>query len=148
MQICYRLQLLTRGVRIAEKLRISVVLAGYPYLNEILDPKATNKNKYINIHNTFLKWHPYSILKKEDLPTVITEWEKNLGWSKPLNLYSDSATLALLEETSQGQLGALYRSLGEIAAWTIDRPKAQLNPQNISKALGLAYQPISKLQEK
>ncbi|GAB4371142.1 MAG: hypothetical protein Kow00121_12420 [Elainellaceae cyanobacterium] len=135
-------------MRIAEKLRISVVLAGSPYLNEILDPKAASKNKYINIHNTFLKCHPYSTFTTKEVPTIITEWERALGWSQSLNLCSDKDIVTLLNDASQGQLRALYENLREIAVWKIDHPRAQINNKNISQALGLSYQPISKLQEK
>lgn len=135
-------------MRIAEKLGISVVLAGSPYLNEMIDPKAANKKKYIDIHNTFLKWHPYSILTKEDIPTVISEWERNLGWSKPLNLCSNIDIVTSLESTSGGQLRALYDNLREIATWKIDHPQAQVNFRNIASALGLGYAPICRLQDK
>ena len=40
-------------VRISQKLKISVVLAGTPCLNDILYPKSPKKKRYINIHNTF-----------------------------------------------------------------------------------------------
>lgn len=50
-------------LRISEKLKIAIVLAVSPYLNEILEPKAVdnpkavkkNKYKYIDIYNAFLK---------------------------------------------------------------------------------------------
>lgn len=135
-------------MRIAEKLGISVVLAGSPYLNEMIDPKAANQKKYINIYNTFLKWHPYSILTKEDIPTVVFEWERNLRWSRPLNLCSDIDIVTSLEAVSQGQLRALYENLQEIATWKIDHPKAQINFRNIASALGLSLPPISRLQDK
>lgn len=132
-------------MRIAEKLRISVVLAGSPYLNELLEPKGVKKNKHINIHNTFLKFHHYNVINKEDLPTVILEWEKKVGWSKPLKLWADKDIVATLGDASQGQLRALYENLREIAAWKIDHPQAQSNSHNISTALGESYKPISKL---
>ncbi len=132
-------------MRIAEKLRISVVLVGSPYLNEILDPKAVKKNKYINIYNTFLKFHHYNVMNKEDMPTVILEWEKKVGWSKPLQLWADKDIVATLSDASQGQLRALYENLREIAAWKIDHPQAQSNCHNISNALGGSYKPISKI---
>lgn len=135
-------------MRISEKLRISVVLAGSPHLNEIIDPKAVKKNKYINVHNTFLKWHSYSIISKEDLPTVVANWETKLGWPNPLNLCLSKDIVTTLSDTSQGQLRPLYENLREIAAWKIDHPKAQVNFKNIGEALGTSYQPISKLQEK
>lgn len=132
-------------MRIAEKLRISVVLAGSPYLNEILEPKGVKKNKYINIHNTFLKFHYYNVMNKEDLPTVILEWEKKVGWSKPLKLWADKDIVATLSDASSGQLRALYENLREIAAWKIDHPQAQSNSHNICTALGRCYKPLSKL---
>ena len=132
-------------MRIAEKLKISVVLAGSPYLNEILEPKALKKTKYINIYNTFLKLHHYNVFHKEDVPTIILEWEKKVGWSKPLKLWADKDIVATLSDDSQGQLRALYDNLREIAAWKIDHPQAQSNSQNISTALGQSYRPISKL---
>lgn len=132
-------------MRIAEKLGISVVLAGSPYLNEMLDPKGVKKNKHINIYNTFLKFHHYNVINKEDLPTVILEWEKKVGWSKPLKLWADKDIVAILNDASQGQLRALYENLREIAAWKIDHPQAQSNSHNISTALGESYKPISKL---
>jgi hypothetical protein len=132
-------------IRIAEKLRISVVLAGSPYLNEILEPRGVKKNKYINIYNTFLKFHHYNVMNKEDLPTVILEWEKKVGWSQPLKLWADKDIVATLDDASQGQLRALYDNLREVAVWKIDHPQAQSNSQNISTALGRSYRPISKL---
>ncbi|XGW00045.1 MAG: AAA family ATPase [Leptolyngbya sp. BL-A-14] len=133
-------------MRITEKLKISVVLGGSPCLNEILDPKALKKGKYINIHNTFLKWQPYSILSYDDIKTVITEWEKSLNWPQPLNLWTNTEIVKKLDTTSQGQLRALYENLREIAVWKLDNPKAQINSKNISKALSNGYHPISKLQ--
>ncbi|MBD2094075.1 ATP-binding protein [Trichocoleus sp. FACHB-591] len=136
---------LTELVRITEKLKISIVLAGSPYLNDVIDPKLDKKKKYATIHNTFLKQHPYNILNKENIATVIAEWEKSLGWKQPLNLASDNATIAVLEESSQGQLRVLYENLREVAIWKVDNPKAEINPHNVSVALGFCYQPISKL---
>lgn len=135
-------------VRISEKLKISVILTGPPYLNDILDPNSNKKKRYINIHNTFLKYHPFNLLSGKDTATVIGEWEKSgLKWSKPLNLASNAQIVALLHEASQGQLRPLYEHLREIAIWRLDHPKAQINPQNISQALGIQFQPISKLKQ-
>lgn len=135
-------------VRISEKLKISVILTGPPYLNDILDPNSNKKKRYINIHNTFLKYHPFNLLSGQDTATVIGEWEKSgLKWSKPLNLASNAQIVALLHEASQGQLRPLYEHLREIAIWRLDHPKAQINPQNISQALGIQFQPISKLKQ-
>jgi hypothetical protein len=135
-------------VRIAEKLKISVILTGPPYLNDILDPNSNKKKRYINIHNTFLKYHQFNLLSRQDTATVIGEWEKSgLKWSKPLNLASNAQIVALLHEASQGQLRALYEHLREIAIWRLDHPKAQINAQNISQALGIQFQPISKLKQ-
>ncbi|HEY9830227.1 MAG TPA: AAA family ATPase [Stenomitos sp.] len=135
-------------VRIAEKLKISVILAGPPYLNDSLDPNSNKKKRYINIHNTFLKYHTFHRLSLGDTATVIKEWEESgLKWSKPLNLASNPEIVKLLDEASQGQLRALYEHLREIAIWRLDHPKAQINPQNISQALGIQFQPISKLKQ-
>ncbi|AFZ21506.1 ATP-binding protein [Allocoleopsis franciscana] len=135
-------------VRISEKLKISVILTGPPYLNDILDPNSNKKKRYINIHNTFLKYHPFNLLSRQDTATVIGEWEKSgLKWSKPLNLASNPEIVALLHEASQGQLRPLYENLREIAIWKLDHPKAQINSQNISQALGIQFQPISKLKQ-
>jgi hypothetical protein len=135
-------------VRIAEKLKISVILTGPPYLNDILDSNSNKKKRYINIHNTFLKYHPFNLLSQQDAATVIEQWEKSgLKWSKPLNLASNVEIVALLHEKCQGQLRPLYENLREIAVWRLDHPKAQINPQNISQALGIQYQPISKLKQ-
>ncbi|MBD2075469.1 ATP-binding protein [Phormidium sp. FACHB-592] len=132
-------------VRITEKLKISIVLAGSPYLNDVIDPRLDKKKKYITTYNTFLKQHPYVRLSKENIATVIAEWEKKLGWTKPLNLLKDKGIINTLEASSQGQLRVLYENLREVAIWKIDHPKAQINPQNISKALGVCQQPILKL---
>lgn len=135
-------------VRISEKLKISVILTGPPYLNDILDPNSNKKKRYINIHNTFLKYHPFNLLSRQDTATVIGEWEKSgLKWSKPLNLALDPQIVALLHEASQGQLRPLYEHLREIAVWRLNHPKAQINPHNISQALSIQYQPISKLKQ-
>ncbi|MBD2014093.1 ATP-binding protein [Microcoleus sp. FACHB-53] len=135
-------------VRISEKLKISVILTGPPYLNDILDPNSNKKKRYINIHNTFLKYHPFNLLSQDDTATVIGEWEKSgLKWTKPLKLDSNAQIVALLHEASQGQLRPLYEHLREIAIWRLDHPKAQINPQNISQALGIQFQPISKLKQ-
>lgn len=60
---------LTELMRIHEKLKISVILTGSPYLDSLLDPQAHKKQKYIPVHNTFLKYHPYSLMSKDDLKT-------------------------------------------------------------------------------
>ncbi|HEY9669973.1 MAG TPA: ATP-binding protein [Waterburya sp.] len=136
-------------VRIAEKLKIAVILAGPPYLNDILDPNSNKKKRYINIYNTFLKYHPLHLLSQDDTATVIKEWEESgLKWSKPMNLTSDRKIVELLDEKSQGQLKPLYEHLREIAVWRVDHPKAQINPQNISQAVGIQYKPISTLKVK
>ncbi|WNZ47373.1 ATP-binding protein [Leptolyngbya boryana CZ1] len=131
-------------VRISEKLKISVVLAGSPYLNDLIDAKHDKKKKYLTIYNTFLKQHPYSLLSTANIATAVATWEKELGWPKPLSLTSDKGNIDILEGSCQGQLRVLYENLREVAIWKIDNPKAQINPQNISTALGLCYQPISK----
>ena len=134
--------------RISEKLKISVILAGSPFLNDILDPNSNKKKRYINIHNTFLKYHQFDLLSRSDTATVIQAWENSgLRWSKPLNLALNPEIVALLHEASQGQLRPLYEHLREIAVWRLDHPKAQINPQNISQALGIQYRPISKLKQ-
>ena len=134
--------------RISEKLKISVILAGSPFLNDILDPNSNKKKRYINIHNTFLKYHQFDLLSRSDTATVIQEWENSgLRWSKPLNLVFNPEIVTLLHEASQGQLRPLYEHLREIAVWRLDHPKAQINPQNISQALGIQYRPISKLKQ-
>jgi hypothetical protein len=69
-------------VRITEKLKISVALAGSPYLNDVIDPKHDKKKRYLTIYNTFLKQSPYSILSKADIATVVSQWERRLGWDK------------------------------------------------------------------
>lgn len=132
-------------VRITEKLKISVVLAGSPYLADAIDPRLDKKKKYVTIYNTFLKHHPYSILNKANIATAVAEWEKKLGWSEPMNLTSDSKIIDVLNDASQGQLRVLYENLREVAIWRIDHPRAQVNPQNISMVLGSCHQPISKL---
>jgi DNA transposition AAA+ family ATPase len=135
-------------VRISEKLKISVILAGSPLLNNIHDPGSNKKKRYINIHNIFLKYHQFDLLSRSDTATVIQAWE-NLGlrWSKPLNLASNPEIVTLLHEASQGQLRPLYEHLREITVWRLDHPKAQINPQNISQALSIQYQPISKFKQ-
>lgn len=130
-------------VRITEKLKISVVLAGSPHLNDVIDPRLDKKKRYVTVYNTFLKQHPYLILNKENVATVILEWEKKLGGSKPLNLTLDNGIVNALDSASQGQLRVLYENLREIAIWKIDNSNAQINPQNVSTALGFCYQPIS-----
>ncbi len=77
-------------VRITEKLKIAVALAGDPSLHDVIDPKDPKKKKYLTIYNAFLKQHPYSTLSKANITTVVTEWEKSLGWAKPSKLSSDS----------------------------------------------------------
>ncbi len=133
-------------VRISEKLKISVILAGPPYLKDILDAKSPKKKRYINIHNTFLKYHQYNLLSLTDTATVIQTWDASgLHSSKPLNLASNPEIVKLLHTESDGLLRPLYEHLHEIAVWRLDHPKAQINPQNISQALGIQEQPISKL---
>jgi DNA transposition AAA+ family ATPase len=133
--------------RISEKLKISVILVGPPFLNDILDPNSNKKKRYINIHNIFLKYHQFDLLSHSDTATVIQAWENSgLRWSKPLNLASNPEIVKLLHDDSQGQLRPLYEHLREIAVWRLDHPKAQINPQNISQALGIQYRPISKLK--
>jgi hypothetical protein len=142
-------------MRTSEKLKISVVLAGSHYLNDILEPKAVDelknvkKNKYksVDIYNTFLKWHPYRTFDRDELKTIISGWEKELGWPQPLNLFLDSDILDVLQERSQGQLRVLYECLREIAMWKLDHSKAQVNFKNIKNALSTGFQPISKLNE-
>ncbi|NJL22426.1 MAG: hypothetical protein HC895_19030 [Leptolyngbyaceae cyanobacterium SM1_3_5] len=132
-------------MRIHEKLKISVVLAGSPYLDSLLEPKAHKKQKYIPIHNTFLKYHPYSLLSRDDLKTAIEAWEGSIGWDKPLNLHQDQEIVNVLYGACQGQLEPLYENLRDVATWRVDHPKAQINHLNVSNALGLCDQPIAKL---
>ncbi|MBD2069806.1 ATP-binding protein [Leptolyngbya sp. FACHB-671] len=136
---------LTELMRIHEKLKISVVLAGSPYLDGLLEPKAHKKQKYIPIHNTFLKYHPYSLFSRNDLKTAIEVWERSLGWDKPLNLHQDQEIANVLFGACQGQLGPLYENLRDVATWRVDHPKAQINHLNVSNALGMCHQPIAKL---
>ena len=136
---------LTELMRIHEKLKISVVLAGSPYLDSVLEPKAHKKQKYIPVHNTFLKYYPYSLLSKDDLKTAIEEWERSLGWDKLLNLHQDQEIVNVLYGACQGQLGPLHENLRDVATWRVDHPKAQINHLNVSNALGLCHQAIAKL---
>ncbi|PSB22886.1 hypothetical protein C7B76_02320 [filamentous cyanobacterium CCP2] len=135
-------------VRTSEKLGISIVLAGSPYLNDLLDPNGNRKKRYVNVYNTFRKYHQFNLLSVSDTATIIQEWERvGLRWANPLNLTTDSAIVKLLHERSQGQLRPLYENLREIAVWKLEHPGAQINPQNIDIALGNQYQPISKLRQ-
>ncbi|MDZ8069697.1 MAG: ATP-binding protein [Nostoc sp. DedQUE08] len=132
-------------VRIFEKTKISVILTGSLYLNDNFNPNSLKKKKYINIHNTFLKYYEFSLLSQPDTATVIQEWEiSGLRWSKPLNLAMDTDIVKVLHDASQGQLRPLYENLREIAAWKLNNSRVQINPQNISKALGICSKPISK----
>ncbi|MBD3883921.1 ATP-binding protein [Phormidium tenue FACHB-886] len=131
-------------VRIREKLNISVVLAGSPYLEDIIDAKNPKKKKYLTIYNTFLKQHPYSTLNLGNVATVIQAWENTLNWAKPLNLTSDDSITRVLADASEGQLQVLYENLREVAIWKIDHPEAQINAQNVSTALGSCHQPVAK----
>ncbi|MEP0873535.1 ATP-binding protein [Trichocoleus desertorum AS-A10] len=134
-------------IRIAEKLKISVILAGPLYLNDLIDPNSSKKKKYINIHNIFLKFYPFNSLSLSDTATVIDSWEKaGLRWSSSLNLAEDPSIVKYLYESSQGQLRVLYEILREIAVWKLDHPKAQVNLQNIAGALGSHYVPMSRLR--
>ena len=54
-------------IRIREKLNISVVLVGSPYLNDIIDATNPKKKKYLIVYNTFLKQHPYNTLSLENV---------------------------------------------------------------------------------
>jgi hypothetical protein len=132
-------------VRIREKLDISVVLAGSPYLNDIIDATNPKKKKYLTIYNTFLKQHPYSTLDLGNVATVIQAWEGRLNWAKPINLTLDDDVIRVLADASAGQLRVLYENLREVAIWKIDHPKAQINAQNVSAALGFCHQPVAKL---
>ncbi|MEP0923411.1 AAA family ATPase [Leptolyngbya sp. ST-U4] len=132
-------------VRIRERLNISVVLTGSPYLNDIIDAKNPKKKEYLTIYNTFLKQHSYSTLDLGNVATVIQEWEERLNWTKPISLTSDDDVIRVLANASEGQLQVLYENLREVAIWKIDHPKAQINAQNVSAALGFCNQPVAKL---
>lgn len=136
---------LTELMRIHEKLEISVVLIGSPYLDGLLDPKAHKRQKYIPVHNTFLKYHIYSSISKAGMITVIAEWEKSLGWAEPLDLHQDKDIVEVLYGACQGQLEPLYENLRDVATWKVDHPKTQVNSLNVSKALGACRQPIATI---
>lgn len=136
----------TELMRIFEKLNIPVVLAGMPYLDDILDVQKLRNKKFVNIHNTFLKRCSFDNLSVSDAQTVIDDWERSgLCWSSPMKLAEDTAIVEYLNERSQGQLRPLYENLREIAVWKLDNSKAEINLQNIAQALGVAYKPVSKL---
>ena len=77
--------------------------------------------------------------------TVVQQWEERLAWAEPLNLTLDDNIIRVLADASQGQLQVLYENLREVAIWKVDHPKAQINAQNVSGALGLCHQPVTKL---
>lgn len=128
-------------MRIFEKLQISVVLVGMPYLDEMLIPTSGNKMKFFHIHNTFLRGFSYDTLSVGDTQTVIKTWEESgLRWSKPMNLAENQEIVKTLYQASQGELRLLYESLREVAVWCLKHPQAQINRQNVAKALSLDYE--------
>ncbi|WP_040696846.1 AAA family ATPase [Nodosilinea nodulosa] len=139
----------TELMRIFEKLNIPVVLAGMPYLDDMLDIQRLRNKKFVNIHNTFLKRCSFDTFSVSDTSKVIKNWERSgLRWSNPMKLDEDTAIVDYLHKASQGQLRPLYENLREIAVWKLDNPKAEINPQNVAQALGVGYQPVSNLSQK
>jgi hypothetical protein len=53
--------------------------------------------------------------------------------------------IKVLHDASKGQLRPLYENLRKVAIWKVDYSQAQINPQNISKALGSSQGLISTL---
>lgn len=130
-------------MRIFEKLKIAIVLVGMPYLDEMLTPTSGKKARFLNIHNTFLRGYTYDSLSLRDTRMVIEIWETmGLKWSQPLNLATDEEIVKTLHKASNGQLRPLYENLRDIAVWRIKHPLAQINHQNITKALNNQYEPM------
>ncbi|WP_051035372.1 hypothetical protein [Crinalium epipsammum] len=130
-------------MRIFEKLKIAIVLVGMPYLDEMLTPTSGKKARFLNIHNTFLRGYTYDSLSLQDTKSVIEIWENiGLKWLQPLNLKANEEIVKIIYKNSNGQMRPLYENLRDIAVWRIKHPLAQINPQNIAKALGNQYEPI------
>jgi AAA domain len=126
-------------IRISEKRGISVVLCGTARLDEILD--AQHRKRYLPIHNTFLNHHRLSVLSVSETATVIKEWEDDLGWSKPMNLATDTGIVKSLNQLSDGQIQPLYDLLKRIAIWHLDNPQIEINANNISMLLTTVQAP-------
>jgi AAA domain len=126
-------------MRISEKCGISVILCGTSRLDEILD--AQHRKRYLPIHNTFLNHHRLSVLSVSETATVMKEWEDDLGWSKPMNLATDTGIVHSLNQLSDGQIQPLYDLLKRIAVWHLDKPQIEINANNISNLLTTVQAP-------
>lgn len=125
-------------INISLDLSIAIVLAGSPSLNALLDPKshAKRKNDYVEVHNAFLEYGEFSPLSISSLTAVVQSWEeKGVGLSKSLHLWEDTGIIALLNESTGGQVRLLYECLRQIYVWKIDHPQAQINYKNVEGIL-------------
>ncbi|MGK7932597.1 MAG: AAA family ATPase [Microcystaceae cyanobacterium] len=122
---------------LAKKMNLSVVLTGIPHLYTLLD----NENgKFFSIKQTFRDRFDYDILSLADIQTVVTTWESQaIVGKKKLNLATNQDIIRELYNNSEGKLDLLYIGLRKVAKWRSRHPRAQVNHQNVAKALSLDF---------
>ncbi len=123
--------------------RISVILAGTHYLEDIL---GRNHPAYVNLCNSFLEWHEFPGLSSKDVAIVVEHWEKTfLSPKHRLKLTQDPEVVETLTEKSGGLMESLYDILRQIAMFKVDDPDFELTPSNILAYLSHRKPPTLKL---
>ncbi|WP_013335054.1 ATP-binding protein [Gloeothece verrucosa] len=138
-----KLEAFNELIDLYEHLRISVVLAGTHYLEDIL---GRNHSAYVRVSNSFLEWYEFPSLTSEDVVTVVEDWEKKFLTPKNrLNLTQSPEVVETLKEKSGGLIESLYDLLRQIAMFSTDDPYFELTPSNIMAYLSHRKPPTQKL---
>jgi DNA transposition AAA+ family ATPase len=138
-----KLEALNELIDFYDSLRISVVLAGTHYLEDVL---GRNHPAYVRVSNSFLEWYEFPSLNLEDVAQVIDDWEnKFLSERKKLHLTQYLEVVETLKEKSGGLIESLYDILRQIAMFKIEDPDFVLTPSNMNSYLSHRKPPRLKL---
>ena len=138
-----KLEALNELMDLYDHQKISVILAGTHYLEDIL---GRNHPAYVAINNSFLEWHEFPALTLKDVARVIEHWEQTfLTQKNRLNLTHYPEVVETLTEKSGGLIESLYDILRQLAMFTVDDPDFELIPSNIMAYLSHRKPPTQKI---
>lgn len=120
-------------IELFANLRITVVLTGTHYLEEIF---KRNSYPYVRVHDSFLEWHEFPNLTLADVGQVVEDWEaKFLAQEHRLNLIEQPDVISTLLLKSNGLMESLYDMLRQLAVLRIDEPDFELSSSNLQMVL-------------
>jgi hypothetical protein len=137
------LESLNELIDLSKEQRISVILVGTPYLEQILE---RNSFPFHRVYNSFLESHEFPLLGKEDVTEIVEDWEEIfLPEERRLNLTSISEIVDFLLKQSGKLREPLYDIIRQITTLKLDEPDFNLTKQNLTKRLAKRKIPKTRL---